>query len=354
MPTCKSLIFAMKNPKVYRKMRVYAIHMGGCECQLTHWEEWDVVFSWWSLFGGGGSGSESESESDTTLHEYCNCSVPETSESIVISSASEDENEAPEVWVNNGAYTLNCRDREVVLSRRGWLTDKIICAAQMILLQFFPNMAGLQPPTLQRVFAFQVPSGEFVQIIHVRNNHWCVVSTAGCQSGVVHVYDSLYKTLSKETVYLIASMVHVPSSDLQIVMMDGDKQSNGSDCGVLAIAYVFDICSGMDPCTVRFDHSKIRSHLATCLENCQVSRFPILGDRESVQREPKTVELHCSCRMPEEEGDEMAMCDSCHVWYHRHCMDIPSEVFDEDSEVHWECKRCVQSHTQASELPQSD
>ena len=73
------------------------------------------------------------------------------------------------------------------------------------------------------------------------------MSTVGCQSGVVRVYDSLYKTLSKETVYLIASMVHVPSSDLHTVMMDVEKQSNGSDCGVLAIAYAFDICSGMDP-----------------------------------------------------------------------------------------------------------
>ena len=47
----------------------------------------------------------------------------------MISSASEDESEAPEMWVKNGAYTLNCCDKEVVLSRRGWLTDKIICAA---------------------------------------------------------------------------------------------------------------------------------------------------------------------------------------------------------------------------------
>jgi hypothetical protein len=71
----------------------------------------------------------------------------------------------------------------------------------MMLLQFFPNMAGLQPPTLQKVFAFQVHSGEFVQIIHVRKTHWAVVSTVGCPSGVVRVYDSLYKTLSEETVY---------------------------------------------------------------------------------------------------------------------------------------------------------
>ena len=172
------------------------------------------------------------------------------------------------MWVSNGAYALSCSDQKVVLSRRGWLNDNIISAAQMMLLQFFPNMAGLQPPTL---FAFQVHSGEFIQMIHVRNNHWAVVSTVGCQSGVVRVYDSLYKTLSEETVYLIASMVHVPSSELKIVMMDVEKQSNGSDSGVLAIAYAFDICSGMNPCSVRFDHSKIRPHLATCLENRPVA-----------------------------------------------------------------------------------
>ena len=217
---------------------------------------------------------------DSALHERCNCCVPQTSESIVLSSASEEENEAPEMWVSNGAYTLSCRDRDVVLSRRGWLTDKIICAAQMILLQFFPNMASLQTPTLQKVFAFQVHSGKFVQIIHVRNSHWCVVSTVGCQSGVVHVYDSLYKTLSKETVHLITRMVHVPSSELKV---DVEKQSNGSDCVVLTIAYAFDICSGLNPCSVR--HSKIRPHL-TCLENCQVSRFPVLGERGSVPRKP--------------------------------------------------------------------
>ena len=74
---------------------------------------------------------------DSALHERCNCCVPQTSESIVLSSASEEENEAPEMWVSNGAYNLSCRDPDVVLSRRGWLTDKI-CAAQMILLQFFP------------------------------------------------------------------------------------------------------------------------------------------------------------------------------------------------------------------------
>ena len=81
---------------------------------------------------------------------------------------------------------------------------------------------------------------------------------------------------------------------------------------------------------MRFDPKKIRRHLMACLENCQFSRFPLLGERKSAPiKSTKTVELHCTCRMPEEKGDEMAECDSCHVWYHRHCMDIPSEVFGE-------------------------
>ena len=244
--------------------------------------------------------------------------------------------------MNNGAYSLSHRDRGVILSERGWLTDNIICAAQMLLLQFFPNMAGLQPPVLQKVCAFQVHSGEFVQIVHVGNNHWCVVSTVGCESGAVYVYDSLYKSPTKELIHLIASMMHSQSNELKITMMDVEKQSNGSDCGVLAIAYAFDLCSGFDPCSARFDHSGIRLHLTTCLENCHVSRFPVLGERKSAPRKPRTLELHCSCRMPEEKGDEMAECDVCHVWYHRHCMDIPSEVFGE-VEVNWECKRCVKA-----------
>ena len=54
---------------------------------------------------------------------------------------SEEESEA---WVNNGAYCLSHSDQEIVL---WWLTDKII---QILLLQFSPDMAGLQPPVLQR------------------------------------------------------------------------------------------------------------------------------------------------------------------------------------------------------------
>ena len=74
MQSRKCVILASKCPKNYRKMRVYAIHMGGCECQLTHREEWDVIVSsWWSLFGGGGSESESESVPPPVIRRWWAC-----------------------------------------------------------------------------------------------------------------------------------------------------------------------------------------------------------------------------------------------------------------------------------------
>ena len=73
----------------------------------------------------------------------------------------------------------------------GWLSDRVIAAAQLLILQQFPHTSGLQSPVLQQTLAFQVHSGEFVQIVNIQNNHWCVISTVGCD-GVVNVYDSMY------------------------------------------------------------------------------------------------------------------------------------------------------------------
>ena len=49
------------------------------------------------------------------------------------------------------AYSLSRCVRELVLSERGWLTDKIISLAKILLQQFFTGMAGLQPPVEEGV-----------------------------------------------------------------------------------------------------------------------------------------------------------------------------------------------------------
>ena len=173
--------------------------------------------------------------SDSAVTECCDCSFPKSSECTVILSSSEDEDKGVGrgIWVKNELYSLTHDDREMVASPK-WLTDKIIMAAQMLILQHFPTMSGLQPPPLQEVLALKVYSGEFIQIVNIRNNHWCVVSTVGCENGVVNVYDSMYPSIPMKTITLIASMVSNSVSKLVVRMMDVDKQSNGADCGVLA------------------------------------------------------------------------------------------------------------------------
>ena len=109
--------------------------------------------------------------SDPEVTEHCECTVPLCSERIVIHSGAEDEEIVQDVWMNNYVYSLTHDELELIECSTAWLTDKIIAAAQMLMLQHFSHMAGLQPPALRKGFAFQVHSGEFVQIIHVRHNH---------------------------------------------------------------------------------------------------------------------------------------------------------------------------------------
>ena len=104
-----------------------------------------------------------------------------------------------------------------------------------------------------------------------------MVSTVGCDCGVIHVYDSLYRSVSRETLSLIASMVYSPSSELNITKMDVEKQSNGSDCGVLAIAYAFDICKGLNPCNVRFDSKQDQAAPGYLFGEVPDFTFPCVG-----------------------------------------------------------------------------
>ena len=104
------------------------------------------------------------------LIERSDCDVPLSFDIATISSASEGESEAIELWVSNGAYKLSRSDEGIILSPRRWLTDEVISAAQM---QFYPSTAGLQPPVLQKVFAFQVRNLSRLCMSGTTTGVWC-------------------------------------------------------------------------------------------------------------------------------------------------------------------------------------
>ena len=127
-------------------------------------------------------------------------------------------------------------------------------------------MGGLQQPVLQETSSFEVSNGKFVQILHVRGNHWCVVSNVGCEENFINVYDTYFSSVSEDTLHVIARILSSSATTITVRMMKVEKQANLSDCGVLAIAIAHEICSGRNPGTVIFNRSELRLHLAVCFQ----------------------------------------------------------------------------------------
>ena len=122
-------------------------------------------------------------------------------------------------------------------------------------------------------------------------------------TGLLHLMPGVKPPVSFKSVINDSSCIELCTC----VLMDVGQQFNGSDCGVLAIAFAFVICCGNDPCSVRFNYKSITHHFAKCLEEFKFSCFPILGERNSTgMKHVQKTELICSCRLPEKIGDKMA------------------------------------------------
>lgn len=263
---------------------------------------------------------------------------------VVVEEHKEDERGQQAAEITTPLYTLSKSDMDTVRTPTGWLNDNVISASQQILAQQFPRVEGLEPPAIQQIPAFTIHTGEFVQVINIDNLHWCVVSTVGCLSGDVKVFDTKFRKLRSSTRQIIVSLLWTDSASLHIQMMDVNLQTNSYDCGPLCIAVAYDLCSGNNPLEVVYDETKLRKHLETSLVNCHfASRFPIERTRLSVGvKSTIDIPLYCTCRLPETEDPDnhYAKCKSCEGWFHQKCQDIPDKVFEKNSRVDWFCIQC--------------
>ena len=166
-------------------------------------------------------------------------------------------------------------DYQLILNPLGWLNCVIIHMAQVLLHEAKPSIEGFQRPTLGPARNFDVVSAEFIQLLHTGNDHWVCISSIGCVPGYVNLYDSLFHDIISEEVedqtndLLGGSLVGLNFVPVQ-------QQSNGSDCGVFAIAFATCLVFETDPRQVTFDVNGIRHHLASCLRTRAISMFPCL------------------------------------------------------------------------------
>ena len=127
------------------------------------------------------------------------------------------------------------------------------------------------------------------------------------------------------------------------------KQSNSSDCGMFALAFVFDLANNLDPSII--NNGKIlRKHLLACTENEEITEFPKTNEWLARTKDKTLFETHesfCSCRdvffeddVKRDPKNVMAECCNCGKWLHQKCMNIPTNVFTLP-DASWECNKCI-------------
>ena len=203
----------------------------------------------------------------------------------------------------------------------------------------------MHDPVLRR---FATVDGEFVQVLHMNNNHW--ICAAGNRKDEVSVYDSMGGNLSKDTVHVIARMVKYEDKELMVKLIPLQHETNGNDCGLFALAFASDFAEGIDPSEPYYDKKALRNHLLQCFRNNKINQF--LQEDMSVKSKPskivcKVYEVFCICKdvffeedVEKEPENFMAECSKCEEWYHRKCEVISKEVFVKPN-APWECSFCI-------------
>ena len=98
------------------------------------------------------------------------------------------------------------------------------------------------------------------QILNVYGSHWLTISNIGCPTGTINVYDSLPNCyLSSDTKRQIAAILFLTDQrKITVNFVDVQIQSNGSDCGVYALAFTTSLYCGDDPSKINYRSHKFR------------------------------------------------------------------------------------------------
>ena len=241
-------------------------------------------------------------------------------------------------------YDLTFDDQHALSSGR-WLSSKHIYAVHTILKMQCPEQSGLQDTLqLSNKLKWVSDSKDFVQIVHLSQNHWLCASNLLTPEGIVEVYDSLTATCNNTLTSQIAAILRCNNPHFTIRWVNVQLQSGRDDCALFAVAFTEALCAGKDPHTLTFDQSQMRYHLQLCLERGAISHFPDSSQQRRKRRSRMTmsrkVYVYCRCRLPWDK-QKMVQCIICKEWFHQSCLQIPDTIFLDPSSV-WTCNDCDQ------------
>ena len=179
---------------------------------------------------------------------------------------------SPTSWISD--LSLSSNDKHALVCGE-WLSDSHIEAAHIILRKMYPRQNGLQNTlVLQSQLSWRSSDKDFVQIVHISNNHWVCVSNRWCPPGVCDVYDSLAPSFCSSLITQIKCMVNTTYSELIVRYIDVQYQRGQSDCGLFATAFAEALCKHIDPNMLTFNQDLMREHLKQCYEKQEMTSFP--------------------------------------------------------------------------------
>ena len=109
-------------------------------------------------------------------------------------------------------------------------------------------------------------SEEYIQLMRNSANHWLMSFSS---NDLVHICDNLYINLTpviKNCLKALCKSRIEKKWKLSISIVPVQKQSNGYNCRLFAIAFATDVLNGLSPADSCFDVSLMFSHLLQCLE----------------------------------------------------------------------------------------
>ena len=214
-------------------------------------------------------------------------------------------------------FKLDADDASI--QKTAMLTDKHIQMAQELLHQQFPHFEGLLSPSIGTAKQLQ----------------WWENTLSR------YLYDRLFSGMSLFTKEQIAALLFVEDKDdIEVTIPPVQQQSNGTDCGVFAIAFATALCYQLNPASLKFNRQVIRAHLWDSIQNGYLGIFPFEEASSKEVDRSLTIQVYCDWHLPYNPNkNRMAECSECKQWFHKKCQQIPDKVFKFER-FKWQCKDC--------------
>lgn len=189
---------------------------------------------------------------------------------------------------------------------------------------------------------------KWLQIVNTESCHWVLLAKGflGIEDAIV--FDSMdYQPERREHVInCLCQLENEKETVLRYWSSSCQRQANGFDCGVFAIAFAVSLAFGDNPALLAYDPKRLGTHLKKCFSTRELKPFPSRATRSQrlVSLKSYSVELFCYCRMPDgffplgQDQLSWIFCDSCENSFHKIC--VPKLPKRETSK--WYCDNCKQ------------